>query len=302
MKNNHENKIEVVDRVVDEETIETKRSTFGEITGGGESMNDIEYVAIAALTPHPKNDSLYGEVDDVTDLVTSIEENGFDETEPIETVDEADYGWPANRIVSGHRRFAAARQADLAEVPARVVEFESEDAELDYLVRKNKYRQKTDAMLIREGYDFETRHGEDIEGRTRDAVAERIGKSGPWYRMGKRVMLAAENGVLGDEPLDDGPREVARSEWERLQNGNSSVSGAHREIERTCSETEVEDTTETPDGERVNDYTGAPKDGEEYVYPVNLGWVGQLEGELAAKAREIGEDELREQVIEVVRR
>lgn len=169
----------------------------------------VEYAAVDALTPHPKNAEFYGEVGDVLDLVASIEENGYDETEPIETVVEANHGWPANRIVSGHRRYAAARQVDLAEVPVRTVEFETTDDELDHLVRKNKYRQKTDAMLIREGYDFEVRHRDEIDGVTRDAVAERIGKSGSWYRMGKRVMLAAENGVLGDETLGEDARDVA---------------------------------------------------------------------------------------------
>jgi ParB-like chromosome segregation protein Spo0J len=82
---------------------------------------DVEYVAVDTLTPHPENAALYGEPIDVEDLVASIEENGFDKTEPIESVRDADHDWPADRIVSGHRRHAAAQQAGLAKVPIRIV-------------------------------------------------------------------------------------------------------------------------------------------------------------------------------------
>lgn len=260
-----------------------------------------EQIDISELSPHPKNREFYGDTTDVSDLVASIRDNGFDETECIEIVPEPRGDWPENRIVSGHRRYAAAREAGLDEVPVRTVEFDTEDDELDYLVRKNKYRQKTDAMLIREGYDFEQRHGDEIDGRTRDAVAERIGKSGAWYRMGKRVMLAAENGVLGDETLDAEAREVAGSEWDRIRNGHTSVSAAHQELERVNSDTDPN----ADDSERVKSNTDGGKvmstaGGDSDVIPVNLGWVGDIEGERAAKAREMGRENLTALVMEAI--
>lgn len=262
---------------------------------------------ISELNPHPRNEYLYGENFDVSDLVTSIEENGFDESDAIQIVPNSVDEWPENRIVSGHRRWEAAKQVGMEEVPVRTVEFDDRNEELDYLVQKNKYRQKTDAMLIREGYDYEQRHGDEIDGRTREAVANHINKSGEWYRKGKRVMLAAENGVWGDESLDDESQQKAQTEWGRLRNGNSSVSGAYGIIQRANDSTESDRANSGTESEgeegHVKERPNSDEpDGEEgqIILPVTLGWIGDIEGKRAEKAREMGKDDLRELITEAI--
>ena len=185
-------------------------------------------LAIEKLHHHPKNAEFYGETDDITDLVASIEDTGFDDNEPIEIIQEPRNNWPANRIVSGHRRHEAARQAGLDEVPVRTVDFENEDEELNYLLQKNRYRQKTDGMLIREGmwYEKQIRNGDiEAEGRVRDAVGERINMSGRSYQKGREVAKAADEGD-----------EIAQEQWGMLEADEQSIHGAYSNLDDDDSE------------------------------------------------------------------
>lgn len=186
-------------------------------------------LAIDELHHHPKNAEFYGEPDDITDLVASIEDTGFDDNEPIEIIQEPRSDWPANRIVSGHRRHEAARQAGLDKVPVRTVGFEDEDEELKYLLQKNRYRQKTDGMLIREGVEYERMIREDsieVEGRVDETVANRIGMGKSTYVHGRKVMRAAETGMWGDIDLDDDDHGLAKEQWEELKADDQSIHGA----------------------------------------------------------------------------
>lgn len=255
-----------------------------------------------ALSPHPKNSELYGELGDVASLVRSIEENGFDETEPVEYVETPREDWPANRIVSGHRRWTAAKKVGLDAVPARPITFEDADAEIDYLKRKNQYRQLSDADLVRVGYDYERRHGDDVDGRTREAVAEYIDKSGEWYRRGKKALLAAGEGTWGDDLLSDDVRELAESEWGRVDDGSASVNSAYRaiksEVDRAKSCTDENEGASASEGKVMtrDDGDGRANLSTTDEPPLNLGWAGDLEGEYARKARETGSEDLLEAV------
>jgi protein gp37/ParB-like chromosome segregation protein Spo0J len=92
------------------------------------------------LRPHPLNTEIYGDGPDQT-LIESVGENGV--LEPI-LIDSSD------RILSGHRRFQAAGQAGMKEVPVRI--FQSTD-ELDIetaLIESNRQRVKTNEQIARE--------------------------------------------------------------------------------------------------------------------------------------------------------
>lgn len=95
---------------------------------------------VGKLKPHPLNASIYGDEAD-SDLVESIRQKGI--LSPLVITHDG-------RIISGHRRWSAAKQLQMAEVP--VVVFGSED-ELDIeeaLIEANRQRVKSNEQIGRE--------------------------------------------------------------------------------------------------------------------------------------------------------
>lgn len=98
------------------------------------------------LTPHEKNAEIYGD-EDVSDLVAQIKAYGGI-AEPIRIKQDG-------VIISGHRRWKAARELGMTEVPYEVVSFDSNEEELAALVMCNYHRQKTNEQRARKGIVLE---------------------------------------------------------------------------------------------------------------------------------------------------
>ena len=130
-----------------------------------------DYLSIEDVYPSPENDDIYGEIDTTTNelisLANDIVANGI--REPIVVTTD-------NFILSGHRRFHAAKLARLGKVPVRFVDFARADlSEIDYkkeLRSYNRQRLKSPAVQHREmllDIDPELAHRQLIEERdTRD--------------------------------------------------------------------------------------------------------------------------------------
>ncbi len=145
-----------------------------------------------ALHPHPSNSSIYGEDDDVTELVELIAQSGW--VKPLVVT-------PSKRIISGHRRWKAALQLELESVPVEVREFRDELAELEALLLENASRFKTIEQKVREASawkeveaskasvrqillagtrpntqpDLQANLPEGEKGQTRERIAHRVG-------------------------------------------------------------------------------------------------------------------------------
>src|SRR5580693_10739678 len=100
----------------------------------------IEHVDINSLKPHPRNVEIYGD-EDVTDLQQSITESGW--IKPL-TVN------PEHVVISGHRRYHAAKALGYTKIPVVIGKFASEEAEMERLLRENENRGKTPEQQIRE--------------------------------------------------------------------------------------------------------------------------------------------------------
>jgi hypothetical protein len=108
----------------------------------------VDHVRLLAIQPSPENDSIYRPVDpsdpEIVALAKSIGERGI--LEPL--VISAD-----GYILSGHRRYAAAKLAGLESVPVRRVKIRR-DRDPDGFVRllreHNRQRDKTNAEKLRE--------------------------------------------------------------------------------------------------------------------------------------------------------
>ena len=96
---------------------------------------------IAELKENPISIAIYGENEDVSDLVESIDRSGV--LSPLLVKDDG-------TIVSGHRRYRAAKQIGLETVPCELVKFESPEEEEIVVISSNKTRQKTTTQIMAE--------------------------------------------------------------------------------------------------------------------------------------------------------
>lgn len=195
------------------------------------SQSHHEYRDPEELSRHPLNQDVYGDLTLEPDFIDSIEQHGI--LEPILIKSDG-------TIISGHRRYTAASEVGLDEVPVREVSFDSDLAEREAVIHHNKQRTKTFSQKMREAMELEKiererakeRQGErtDIKqtfassefGQTRDKVASELDMSGETYRKAKRVWEAAkEDGI-----------ERMENEVEKIENGAQSIDGAYKTLKR----------------------------------------------------------------------
>lgn len=202
------------------------------------------------LTPHPKNEEIYVDDDLPPDFIDSIRDHGV--REPLVVT-------PDDRIISGHRRWRAARQVGLESVPVRVERYESDLAEWEAIVDYNRQRRKTPAQIVNEAEVLmavereraKARQGtrtdleEETSGssepevrRSRDAVADQLGVGGSTLEKGRRVKEQAE---AGDE--------TAQEQWDQMKEGEQSFHGAYEAVrdagDEDDTDTEADDLVET---------------------------------------------------------
>jgi len=111
-----------------------------------EKFGKVQFAEIDKLKPHPKNEEIYGE-EDVSDLIAQIEACG-EIIDPLKIKEDG-------TIISGHRRWKAAKELGLTEVPCQIVSYESPEEELVALVMFNHKRTKTNEQKAREGMTLE---------------------------------------------------------------------------------------------------------------------------------------------------
>ena len=169
----------------------------------GEAMLSptIKDVAVASLLPHPKNREIYGTAV-ADDFVERVERLGI--LEPL--IVKAD-----GTIISGHRRWLAARKCGFETIPARLAEFEDDLDEIEALIIFNDQREKTVSEIAREGFELQRIEGERAKKRqgartdlcpnldtskqrTDDAVAESLGISrAQWHKL-RTIFTRAQQG------------------------------------------------------------------------------------------------------------
>ena len=165
-------------------------------------------INVSDLKPHPKNEVIYGQQEDVSDLVKLIGDAGRIIERLIITKD--------NVIISGHRRWLTAKILGHDTVPCEVMEFETPEDELEELVLRNAKRTKTTVQKIREGMTLESVYSNEAKirklanlkqnkldqsdeanspgsGATRDKVAKKAGiSSDKTYHRGKNVLMKVD--------------------------------------------------------------------------------------------------------------
>lgn len=109
------------------------------------------------LKPHPLNKEIYGEENADPDLIESIRTKGILETLVIRD---------DNVILSGHRRWLAAKALNLEKVPCRILSFSDPLDEEESLIEFNRQRRKTGSQFVAESRHLEKIIGERQGKRT----------------------------------------------------------------------------------------------------------------------------------------
>src|SRR5215831_10387574 len=117
-----------------------KRVTAPQTLSNHESEEDPMDRPTTTLTPHPENKKIYGESADAA-FLQSVAAKGV----LVPLVITYD-----NRIISGHRRWAAAQAVKLAAVPVSVFRSHDELDILEALIDANRQRVKTNEQVGRE--------------------------------------------------------------------------------------------------------------------------------------------------------
>jgi len=219
---------------------------------------DISEADPEELEPHPKNEEIYGDTESAADLdetfISSVREKGV--LEPLVITN-------GKQIISGHRRWLAAKATDTDRVPVRKSEFDSDLAEREALIEFNRQREKTPGQIVNEFeevLDIEKQRAKKSQGERCDLndtcrsnerevkdsyedAAESFDVSASSLKRGKKVKEKAES---DDEPEE--VREAAREAWDELQSDpDASFNGAYTRVKDAEREVEQEPETETPE-------------------------------------------------------
>lgn len=206
--------------------------------------------AVSSLTPHPLNSTLYGD-SLPEDLISSIKHNRV--LQPLTILD-------CGTILSGHRRYAAAKELGHETVPVIVVDIPNELDQRVYIVTANVQRQKSNLQLAREAQALMNVEAERAKlrqsqggklkekipgaGQSRDLVGDQLGMSG-------RTVDAC---VAIAEFIDENPQPEDSQFLKRLERG---FSGAHKLVkEQQAEEKSLSDQVNASSGFTLEEWKG----------------------------------------------
>jgi len=168
------------------------------------------------LKPHQKNSAIYGESEDVTELIELIRMSGW--VKPLVIT-------PTGTIISGHQRCKAVLALGWESIMVEVREFADELAELEALLLENASRLKSTEQKVREGEAWKEveekkarlrmsdaakalsqgvkNFSHPEKGKTCDRIAKRVGiGSGCTYQKAAKVVTRSDHeAVLGHKEV-----------------------------------------------------------------------------------------------------
>lgn len=104
-------------------------------------MSEIKRMKVSDLKPHPKNTEIYGQNEDISDLIEKIKRSG-----QIHTLVATSQGI----VLAGHRRMKACKELGIDEVDVEIKDFETPEQEVEFIIDNNATREKTKEQRARE--------------------------------------------------------------------------------------------------------------------------------------------------------
>lgn len=130
--------------------------------------NEIKLINTSLIDPHPDNPRK--NIGDVTDLAASIKTNGL--LTPLSVVPNGE----RYRVIAGHRRLAACKQAGIRAVPCFVLDLDPLQ-QLEAMITENCQREQLTVLE-----EADAIQGMLDLGATTASVAHRLGRSGDYVR------------------------------------------------------------------------------------------------------------------------
>lgn len=108
-------------------------------------MSEYKKMKISDLKPHPKNEEIYGQNENISDLVKKIKRSG-----QVHTLVATSKGV----VLAGHRRLRACKELGIEEVDVEIIDFDTPEQEIEYLIDNNATREKTEVQKAREAREL----------------------------------------------------------------------------------------------------------------------------------------------------
>lgn len=136
--------------------------------------------------------------------------SGYDKSQPVVIWKDK------NILLDGHTRLAAAKELDLADIPAVEMEFESrEDALLYTFERQAVRRNLSSSEILAAAQMIHGRKEKDGKGRAAEQMAERLGVSPATIYQARKIMM-----------------EAPEEELKAVQAGEKSIKSVYNEIRK----------------------------------------------------------------------
>lgn len=105
----------------------------------------IAKMKVVDLVPHPKNEEIYGNNEDVSDLIEKIKRSGR-----VHTLTVTSKGV----VLAGHRRRKACMELGWKEVDVEIRDFDTPEEEIEFIIDDNSTRDKTKEQKSREAKEL----------------------------------------------------------------------------------------------------------------------------------------------------
>ncbi len=152
-------------------------------------MAEMQYIPVKDIYPHPDNPRK--DVGDVSELAASIKESGVLQNLTVVPAPEVSAG--VYRVVIGHRRLAAAKQAGLETVPC-VVSYMTYKQQVATMLAENMQRCDLTPIEQAQGIQMMLDLGEDIKG-----VSDKTGLSETTVRRRVKLMQLDQDALKAAE-------------------------------------------------------------------------------------------------------
>jgi hypothetical protein len=205
----------------------------------------ISLVNVGTLLAHPLNRRLYGDVEVDKSFIASVRELGV--LEPITILKMPSLngeGGQRTYVLSGHRRFLAAKQLRIPRIPAREADLNPNDtvAVEQFLIEANRQRVKTTEQTGREVKELLRIEAVFAKQRQKLSKGRGIkGRANLPHLIGKSRDIAAEKVGLGARTADkliriidlaDAGNAKARAVLDEVNAREKSIDRAFKEIKQ----------------------------------------------------------------------
>lgn len=177
-------------------------------------MGEYKKMKISDLKPHPKNEEIYGQNETVSDLVEKIKRSG-----QVHTMAATSKGV----VLAGHRRLRACKELGIEEVDVEIIDFDTPEQEIEYLIDNNATREKTNEQKAREAVVLKQTLSVLAEKRKKSRLKQNWSSNGASDLMVREGFTDVPNSAPRNNQLTDTPNLAERGE-------DDFITGETREI------------------------------------------------------------------------